>query len=150
MKTCSQFQQPYSDATLNFCLSDATSPVPFEDSAESESANQLAIENEVKDALAEWKRTFINRDFNNHLNLYADELSIYHKKSNVDVSTVRYENSKLFEKYSSFNLSFSNLKTDIDPGNRRAIIVFDSKYNFKSSKNSRSGVCQTEMRWKKN
>ena len=114
------------------------------------SADTSALKGEVEDALNGWTRTLINRDFSNHMNYYAEKLDTYYKKKNVDISFVRTENLKLFEKYSTFGLSMSNLKTDVDSlDGQTAVTTFDSTYNFRGNKAFHSGVSQTEIRWKK-
>lgn len=109
----------------------------------------FALESEIKNALDGWTQTLVNRDFEGHLNYYADRLDTYYKRNNADISFVRNENSKLFEKYSTFDVNISNLKIDVDSENRQAVTVFDSTFNFRGGKASHSGVSQAEFRWKK-
>ena len=108
-----------------------------------------AIENEVKTALEGWTQTLVNRDFDGHMQYYADRLDVYYKNKNVDYSFVRNKNLKLFEKYSTFGLNISNIKTDADSQNGQVIATADFTFDFRGKNASHASISKTEFRLKK-
>jgi hypothetical protein len=83
------------------------------------------------------------------MNLYANRLDVYFRKSNADISFVRDDNLRLLRKYSSFGLDVSNLKVETNPSTGQAVTTFDSTFNFQGNGKTHAGSVQSEFRWKK-
>ncbi len=128
--------------------SNQPSPSTTKDVSTPPSQDSSPLANEAKAALNGWVQTLTDRDFEKHMLYYADRLDIYNKKRDVDISYVRGENLKLFNKYSQFGLKIRNVNAAVTT-NGQVITTFESVYDFRGDNAVHSGVDHgTEMRWK--
>ena len=99
-------------------------------------------------ALNSWAKTLESKDISSHMNLYDQSLDTYFRKSNVDISFVRADCLRLFNKYSSLSLNTSDVGVNLNADGDQATSTFVSTYNFDGAKRH-SGKVRSEIRWKK-
>ena len=70
-------------------------------------------------------------------------------KENVSSSVVRDENEKQFGKFSSMNMSISNVTTDVDQRSGVVTTTFDKTFNFQGPDKNFEGAVKSQFRWAK-
>jgi ketosteroid isomerase-like protein len=126
----------------------APAPAPVAEPAATRT-DSSAVNAEVTAALDEWLRTMLAEDLEAHLRLYAESLSVYYLQRNVSLAFVRQTKAEWFQKWTVITMSRANLRTETDSATGEVVTTFDKTFNTQANGRSRSGLVQTELRWKR-
>lgn len=113
---------PPSNANATQNANVVTTPTP--------TAKMTAQEKQVRAALNSWLKSFNAHDLNTYLEHYPETLDVYYLARNVPFERVRADKQRAFAKYSTLQVSLSNIKVEVDPSGERAVATFIKTYRF--------------------
>lgn len=141
---------PNNNARTSSNVNAAASPVPSSTPAPTPPPNAPAEEREVRAALNGWLASFRARDINSYMAHYADVLDSYYLSRNASVERVRADKLRAFTKYTSIEVSLSDIRVQVDSNGQRAVAIFNKSYRFTGEGvNPFTGGGLNKFTWKK-
>jgi ketosteroid isomerase-like protein len=92
--------------------------------------NLSTEETQVRAALSGWLSSFRARDIDEYMAHYADVLDAYYLSRNTGVQRVRADKERAFTKYSTIDVSLSNIRVQVEPSGQRAVATFTKTYRL--------------------
>lgn len=108
--------------------SPGTSPTP----APTPATGMSVEESEVRASLNGWLSSFRAGDLDAYMTRYASVLDAYYLSRNVSIDRVRADKARAFAKYSTLDVSLSDVQVRIDSSGRRAVSTFTKSWRFSS------------------
>lgn len=121
---------PNGNARTTSNVNAASSPTPSPTPASTPAANASAEEREVRAALNGWLTSFRARDIDRYMAHYADVLDAYYLSRNTSIERVRADKLRAFGKYTTIEVSLSDIRIQVDSSGQRAVAVFNKSYRF--------------------
>jgi ketosteroid isomerase-like protein len=141
---------PNANARTASNVNAAASPTPSSTPAPTPAANASAEEREVRAALNGWLTSFRARDIDSYMAYYADVLDAYYLSRNTSVERVRADKLRAFSKYTTIDVSLSDIRIQVDASGQRAVAIFNKSYRFTGEGvNPFTGGGLNKFTWKK-
>jgi ketosteroid isomerase-like protein len=141
---------PNSNARAGLNSNAAASPKPSATPSPTTPLNASAEEREVRAALDGWLNSFRARDIDGYMAHYADVLDAYYLSRNASVERVRADKLRAFTKYTTIDVSLSDIRIQVDASGQRAVAVFNKSYRFTGEGvNPFTGGGLNKFTWKK-
>jgi serine/threonine protein kinase/ketosteroid isomerase-like protein len=103
---------------------------------------------ELRAALNDWIAATNSRDINRQMVFYAPTLSIFYRKRNATISSVRAEKAGLLAQVDSVEVRATDPEIQLDTDGQAATMRFHKSWNF-SGRRPESGEVIQELRWRK-
>lgn len=109
------------------------------------SNTSVAPEVEIRNLLDGWVGAARAHDLDAQMRCYADTLDVYYKYQGVSKDRVWQDRQRAFQKYSSLDVSLSDISITVDRTGATATATFDKIWNFSGEKSFSGSVRQ--MLW---
>ncbi|MDX6695943.1 MAG: hypothetical protein QOF02_3546 [Blastocatellia bacterium] len=105
-------------------------PPPTPTATPTPATNLSMEETQVRASLSGWLSSFRARDIDEYMAHYADVLDAYYLSRNTGVARVRADKERAFTKYSTIDVSLSNIRVQVEPSGQRAVATFTKTYRL--------------------
>jgi cell division septation protein DedD len=120
--------RPPSNANVTTLPSPTPATTPA--STPAPNTNPSVEETQVRAALSGWLSSFRARDIDEYMAHYAGVLDVYYLAHNASVARVRVDKERAFTKYSTIDVSLSNVRVQVEPSGQRAVATFTKTYRL--------------------
>lgn len=87
------------------------------------------IKAEVEDRINDWRDSLEAVDLEDFMSHYANSVDYYNGRGTTR-DAVRDDKARAFAKFDSMEMTISNMKVTVSPGNNRAVAEFDKEWTF--------------------
>jgi len=115
-----------------------TLPTPF--------PNTIAVY-DVTTTIERWRSAIASLDLESLMANYADTVD-YYRRGPVSADVVRSDKARAFERFTTIQITLSNMNINVDPSGDRATAEFDKAWVFRAERSS-SGKVRSQLRFSK-
>ncbi len=107
-----------------------------------------ALKKDVMQRITAWKSMAEARNLNAYMGFYADKVN-YYKKRALSRRLVKRDKRKAFTKYSTIEITLTNMRIKPLENNEKAVAAFDKEWIFTNAKKRLTGQVRSQLVLKK-
>lgn len=105
-------------------------------------ATLAVAKKEVQDTVEGWVKASRERNLEQHMSYYAEQLDNYYRRQLTSRELVRRGRRRAFIEFSKLDINIKNVRVTVDPTGSTATVVFDKSWKFDGERTSRGSVQQ--------